>query len=80
MRVLPTSARSPTSLTSTHLTTRNDANFDVRHSDPIMNTVLIMNIADKNVRKTVVHAVDKNPIIAAELGGLEKPASQRQQR
>ena len=35
-----------------------------------------MNIADEDVRKTVVHAVNKNPIIESELSGFESPTGQ----
>merc|ERR1740138_561944 len=41
-----------------------------------MTSVIIMNIADINVRKTVVHAVNKGPIIDSELGGQETAVGQ----
>ena len=41
-----------------------------------MNVALIMNIADIDTRKAVVHAVNKGPIVDSELGGIEEPASQ----
>ncbi|KAJ8600934.1 hypothetical protein CTAYLR_005057 [Chrysophaeum taylorii] len=52
------------------------ADFDVLHSEPTQNTVIIMNIDDIDVRKVVVHAVNKGPIIERELGGIEQPVSQ----
>lgn len=51
--------------------------FAVEHTDAIMNSVVILNgKLDKDVRKTVVHAVNKGYIIDKELGGIEKPVSQ----
>lgn len=50
--------------------------FDVAHTEPTQNTVIIMNIDDINIRKVVVHAVNKGPIIERELGGIEEPVSQ----
>ena len=52
--------------------------FEVQHTDAILNSVVIMNAGtvDINVRKTVVHAVDKGYIIDNELGGIEEPVSQ----
>jgi len=50
--------------------------FDVSHGEATQNTVLIMNIADDDVRKTVVHAVDKGAIIEQKLGGFEEAVSQ----
>ena len=53
-----------------------DPGFDVMHSDPTQNTVLIMNIENDDVRKTVVHGVNKGAIIDAQLGGFEKAVGQ----
>ena len=52
--------------------------FTVEHTDPIMNAVIIMNAGTVpiDVRKTIVHAVDKGYIIDKELGGIEEPVSQ----
>ena len=55
---------------------RYDADFEVLHTEPTMNVALIMNIADIDTRKAVVHAVNKGPIVDSELGGIEEPASQ----
>ena len=42
-----------------------------------MVSTIIMNIADKDVRKAVVHAVDKNAIVAGpEMSGFESPRAQ----
>ena len=53
-----------------------DPKFDVQHGAETQTVALIMNIADEDVRKTVVHAVNKNPIIEAELSGFESPTGQ----
>ena len=53
-----------------------DARFEVLHGAETQTDAIIMNIADKEVRKAVVHAVDKNPIIANELSGFESPTAQ----
>ncbi|KAH8064924.1 bacterial extracellular solute-binding protein [Aureococcus anophagefferens] len=58
---------------SEYATLQYDDKFDVLHGISTQNNVLIMNIADVDVRKTVVHAVNKGPIIEAELGGFESP-------
>ena len=58
---------------SEYATLQYDDKFDVLHGISTQNNVLIMNIADIDVRKTVVHAVNKGPIIEAELGGFESP-------
>ena len=48
-----------------------------QHTEPIMNSVVIMNSdIDIEVRKTVVHAVNKGHIIEKELGGIEAPVYQ----
>ena len=53
-----------------------DARFEVLHGPESMTEAIIMNIADKEVRKAIVHAVDKNPIIENELSGFESPTGQ----
>jgi len=53
-----------------------DTRFEVLHGPETMTRAIIMNIADKEVRKAVVHAVNKNPIIQSELSGFESPTSQ----
>ena len=53
-----------------------DPKFDVQHGAETQTVALIMNIADEDVRKTVVHAVNKNPIIESELSGFESPTGQ----
>lgn len=53
-----------------------DDAFEVLHSEPTQNTVLIMNIDDIQLRKVVVHAVNKAAIVERELGGIEEPVSQ----
>ena len=58
---------------SEYATLQYDDKFDVLHGISTQNNVLIMNIADIDVRKTVVHAINKGPIIEAELGGFESP-------
>ena len=57
-------------------TNRYDDAFEVLHTAPIQNAVLIMNIKDINTRKTIIHAVNKNTLIKKELGGMEQPVSQ----
>jgi len=53
-----------------------DSRFDVLHGAETQTVALIMNIEDKDVRKTVVHAVNKVPIIDSELTGFETPTGQ----
>ena len=53
-----------------------DDRFEVLHGAETMNHIIIMNIADKEIRKAVVHAVNKNTIIENELSGFESPTSQ----
>ena len=53
-----------------------DNTFDVRHTEVVLNNVVILKIDDLQVRKTVIHAVDKNRIIKTQLGGQETPVSQ----
>ena len=54
-----------------------DDGFEVQHTDAMMNSVVIMNSrVDIDLRKTVVHAVDKGHIITKELGGIEKAVYQ----
>lgn len=54
----------------------NDLN--VYHSDDIQNVILLLNsgkapLDDINLRKTIIHAINKKTIIDNELGGLFKP-------
>ena len=53
-----------------------DDDFEVLSTEPVINTVLIMNIDDPTVRKTVIHAVDKPSIVASERGGEDKVVTQ----
>merc|ERR1711898_5086 len=53
-----------------------DDDFEVLSTEPVINSVLIMNIADPTVRKTVIHAVDKAAIVDSELGGEDKVVTQ----
>lgn len=60
--------------------TRSDL-FDVRHSDVTQNALLVFNTGkaptdDINVRKAIIHAVNKARFIEDEFAGLERPASQ----
>ncbi len=53
-------------------------NLSVYHSDDINNVMIMLNsgkapLDDINLRKTVIHAIDKNKIIDHALGGLYKP-------
>lgn len=55
--------------------------FDVRHSDVTQNALLVMNTGkaptdDIEVRKAIIHAVNKASFIEDEFAGLEQPASQ----
>eukprot|EP00635_Sarcinochrysidales_sp_CCMP3193_P011410 CAMPEP_0118897868 /NCGR_PEP_ID=MMETSP1166-20130328/5092_1 /TAXON_ID=1104430 /ORGANISM="Chrysoreinhardia sp, Strain CCMP3193" /LENGTH=648 /DNA_ID=CAMNT_0006836947 /DNA_START=52 /DNA_END=1998 /DNA_ORIENTATION=+ len=55
--------------------------FEVLYGEPVQNTVVILNAAkaptdDIDVRKVIVHAVNKNPVIENELGKIEQPVSQ----
>ena len=52
--------------------------ISVFHSDDIQNVVILLNsgkapLDDINLRKTIIHAIDKKTIIKNELGGLFKP-------
>lgn len=54
---------------------------DVRHSDVLQHALLIMNTNkaptwDINVRKAIIHAIDKGRFIESEFGGLEQPVNQ----
>jgi nickel transport system substrate-binding protein len=54
---------------------------DVRHSDILQHSLLVMNTNreytnDVNVRRAVIHAVDKAEFIENEFAGLEQPVSQ----
>ena len=58
-----------------------DDDFDVLYSEVMQNTVVIINAAkpptdDIDVRKVIVHAFNKGPVIAKELGNIEEPVSQ----
>lgn len=55
--------------------------FHVHHSEVTQNSLLIMNTAkaptdDINVRKAIIHALDKAFFVEKEFAGLEQPASQ----
>jgi nickel transport system substrate-binding protein len=55
--------------------------FDVRHSEVTQNSILIMNTAkaptdDINVRRAIIHALDKAFFVEKEFAGLEQPTSQ----
>ena len=52
--------------------------ISVFHSDDIQNVIILLNsgkapLDDINLRKTIIHAIDKKTIIKNELGGLFKP-------
>jgi ABC-type transport system substrate-binding protein len=54
---------------------------DVRHSDVLQHAILVMNTIqsptqDVNVRKAIIHAIDKSRFIEEEFAGLEQPVSQ----
>ena len=54
---------------------------DVRHSDVMQNAVLMMNLnadgtKDIEVRRAIIHAIDKARFIKEEFAGLEQPADQ----
>merc|ERR1712167_428459 len=53
--------------------------FDVSMGPPLMNTIVVMNAAraptdDLQLRKVIMHAVDKASIVAAELAGSAQVA------
>jgi len=53
-------------------------NLSVFHSDDIQNVIILLNsgkapLDDINVRKTIIHAINKKKIIDDNLGGLFKP-------
>jgi ABC-type transport system substrate-binding protein len=48
--------------------------FDLMYGELSQNTVIIMNIANKALRKAVVHGVNKVPIIGKELNEAYEPA------
>ena len=59
----------------------NSDQFDVRHSDVLQHSTLIMNplkspTDDVNVRRAIIHAINKNRFIQDEFGGLEQPVEQ----
>ena len=54
---------------------------DVRHSDVLQHALLVMNTGaehtnDIEMRKAIIHAVDKAKFISEEFAGLEQPVSQ----
>ena len=54
---------------------------DVRHSDVLQNAIMVMNTNkaptdDIDLRKAVIHAIDKSTFIATEFAGLERPVDQ----
>lgn len=54
---------------------------DVRHSDVLQHALMIMNTnaehtSDINLRRAIIHAVDKSKFIEEEFAGLEKPVNQ----
>ena len=57
-----------------------DESFNVQHTEPILNAVIIMNSdTDINTRKTVVHAINKGTLMD-ELGGVEEELTEAPQR
>lgn len=55
--------------------------FDVRHTEVLQNALAVVNTAkaptdDINVRKAIMHAVNKAVFVADEFDGLEQPVSQ----
>ncbi|KAL3927422.1 MAG: hypothetical protein SGBAC_013094 [Bacillariaceae sp.] len=55
--------------------------LDVRHSDVLQHSLMVMNTNkeptnDINVRKAIIHAVNKGRFIEDEFGGLEQPVGQ----
>jgi nickel transport system substrate-binding protein len=60
---------------------KHSSKFDVRHSDVTQNSLLLLNTAkaptdDINVRRAIIHALDKAIFVEKEFAGLEQPASQ----
>jgi len=54
---------------------------DVRHSDVLQHSLLVMNTnkhptSDIKVRQAIIHAINKGRFIEDEFGGLEQPVSQ----
>eukprot|EP00532_Pseudo-nitzschia_australis_P013953 CAMPEP_0168208370 /NCGR_PEP_ID=MMETSP0140_2-20121125/2032_1 /TAXON_ID=44445 /ORGANISM="Pseudo-nitzschia australis, Strain 10249 10 AB" /LENGTH=670 /DNA_ID=CAMNT_0008134763 /DNA_START=360 /DNA_END=2374 /DNA_ORIENTATION=- len=54
---------------------------DVRHSDVLQNAIMVMNTNkaptdDIDLRKAIIHAIDKSTFIATEFAGLERPVDQ----
>lgn len=77
--VLGTGPLTPTQLQDIQFL--NSSKFDVVRSEPFQNVLLIMNgnrapTNDVNVRKAVVHAIDKSEFIDSEFAGLEQPVNQ----
>eukprot|EP00536_Pseudo-nitzschia_multiseries_P000903 jgi/Psemu1/294211/fgenesh1_pm.11_\ len=59
----------------------NSDKVDVRHSDVLQNAVMVMNTNqaptdDIDVRKAIIHAIDKTTFIETEFAGLERPVEQ----
>ena len=55
--------------------------FDVRHSDVIQHSLLVFNsnkapTDDIEVRRAIIHAIDKGDFLEAEFAGLEQPVTQ----
>ena len=49
------------------------AGFDLAYGELSQNSVIIMNIADADMRQAVVQAIDSDPIIASELNDAYQP-------
>ena len=64
------------SRTRRHSELKYDESFNVQHTEPILNAVIIMNSdMDINTRKAVVHAINKGTLMD-DLGGVEEPVYQ----
>jgi ABC-type transport system substrate-binding protein len=55
--------------------------FDVRHSDVIQHALLVFNTDkeptnDPEVRRAIIHAIDKSAFLQEEFAGLEQPVTQ----
>ena len=50
--------------------------FEVKHTEDIQNVAVILKIDDIQLRKTVIHAVNKQTMIQNQLGGMEQSVSQ----
>lgn len=53
-----------------------NSDFEVRHTEAIMNTAVILKIDNIQLRKTIIHSVNKGTIIKEQLSGMEQPVSQ----